>query len=97
VEDEKIQGIKSNIKEEKFPRFLIDDQGVLWYKGRIYVTNVKELKDKILREAHGSTYSIYQGGNKMYHDLRATYWWYGMKRDVTEYVVLCDTCQKSES
>jgi hypothetical protein len=30
----------------------------------------------------------------MYHDLNATYWWYGMKRDVAKYVVLCDTCQR---
>jgi hypothetical protein len=37
VEDEKIQEIKRNIKEEKSPRFLNDDQGVLWYKGRICV------------------------------------------------------------
>jgi hypothetical protein len=29
----------------------------------------------------------------MYHDLKATYWWYVMKRDVVEYVALCDTCQ----
>jgi hypothetical protein len=67
---------------------------VLWYKERICVPNVKELKDKILCEAHESTYSIHPGGNKMYHDLKATYWWYGMKRDVTEYVALCDTCQR---
>jgi hypothetical protein len=67
---------------------------VLWYKGRICVPNVKELKVKILREAHESAYSIHPGGNKMYHDLKATYWWYGMKRDVAEYVVLCDTCQQ---
>jgi hypothetical protein len=59
-----------------------DDQGVLWYKGRICVPNIKELKDTILHEAHKSSYSIYPGGNKMYHDLKATYWWYGMKRDV---------------
>jgi hypothetical protein len=30
----------------------------------------------------------------MYHDLKATYWWYGMKSDVVEYVVLCDTCYR---
>jgi hypothetical protein len=30
----------------------------------------------------------------MYHDLNITYWWYGMKRDVAEYVALCDTCQR---
>jgi hypothetical protein len=30
----------------------------------------------------------------MYHDLKATYWWYGMKRNIAEYVALCDTCQQ---
>jgi hypothetical protein len=57
VEDEKIQEIKHNIKEENSPGFLEDDQGVLWYKGRICEPNVKELKDKILYEAHESAYS----------------------------------------
>jgi hypothetical protein len=93
VEDEKIQEIKRNIKEEKSPGFSEDDERVLWYKGRICVPNVKELKDSILCEAHGSAYSIHPGGNKMYHDLNATYWWYGMKRDIAKYVALCDTCQ----
>jgi hypothetical protein len=94
LEDEKIQQIKRNIMEEKSPSFLEDDQGVLWYKGRIYVPYVKELKDKILREAHESAYSIYPGGNKMYHDLKAAYWWYDMRSDIAEYVALCDTCQR---
>jgi hypothetical protein len=66
---------------------------VLWYKGRICVPNIKELKDKILREAYESTYSIHPRGNKMYNDIKATYWWYSMKRDIAEYVALCDTCQ----
>jgi hypothetical protein len=73
---------------------LEDEEGALWYKGRICVPNLKKLKDKILREAHESAYSIHPGGNKMYHDLKATYWWYGMKRDIAEYVALCDTCQQ---
>jgi hypothetical protein len=92
-EDEKVQEIKNNIKEEKSNGFSEDDEGVLWYKGRICIPNVKELKVKILREAHESGYSIHPGGNKMYHDLKASYWWYGMKKDVAEYVALCDTCQ----
>jgi hypothetical protein len=93
VEDKKIQVIKRNIKEEKSPGFSEDEEAVLWYKGRICVPNVKELKNKILCEAHESAYSIHLGGNKMYHDLKATYWWHGMKRDVAEYVGLCNTCQ----
>jgi hypothetical protein len=30
--------------------------------------------NKILSEAHESAYSIHPGGNKMYQDLKATYW-----------------------
>jgi hypothetical protein len=93
-ENEKVQEIKRNIKEEKSPGFSEDDEGVLWYKGRICVPNVKELKAKILCEAHESAYSIHPAGNKMYHDLKATYWWYSMKSDVAEYVSLSDTCHR---
>jgi hypothetical protein len=88
LEDEKIQEIKCNTKEEKSPEFTEDDQGVLWYKGRICVPDIIELEDKILREAHDSAYSIHPGRNKMYHDLKANYWWYGIKRDVAEDVTL---------
>jgi hypothetical protein len=93
LETEKIQEIKCNIKKEKLPGFSEDDEGVLWYTGRICVPNVKELKDKVLCESYESTYSIHPKENKMYHDLKAIYWWYGMKRDIGEYVTLCDTCQ----
>jgi hypothetical protein len=51
LEDEKVQEIKRNIKEENSPSFSEDDEGVLWYKGRICVPNIMELKEKILREA----------------------------------------------
>jgi hypothetical protein len=60
LEHEKIQEIKRNIKEEKSSGFSEDEEGVLWYKLRICVPNVKELKDKILREAHESAYSIHR-------------------------------------
>jgi len=30
----------------------------------------------------------------MYQDLKEGYWWPNMKRDVAEYVALCDVCQK---
>ena len=49
---------------------------------------------QFLCEAHDSAYSIHSGSTKMYLDLKERYWWYGLKRDVAQYVGLCDTCHK---
>ena len=56
--------------------------------------DIKAIRDLILREAHDSAYSIHPGSTKMYQDLKDRYWWNGMKRDVAEYVAVCDTCQR---
>ena len=47
-----------------------------------------------MEEAHFSAYSIHPGSTKMYRDLKDTYWWNGMKRDITEFVSKCLTCQQ---
>jgi hypothetical protein len=93
LDDAKIQEIKEQIKEDKAPVFSVDDQGTLWYKKHIYIPDLKEIRESILREAHDSAYSIHLGSTKMYHDLKSRYWWYGMKRAIAEYVSLCDNCQ----
>jgi hypothetical protein len=94
LEDAKIQEIKKQIKEHKAPGFSIHDQGTFWYKKRICVPKIKEIRESILCEAHDSAYSIHPGSTKMYHDLKSRYWWYGMKRVIAEYVALCDNCQR---
>jgi hypothetical protein len=83
---------KEQIKEDKAPGFSIDDKGTLWYKNRICVLEIKEIRESILREAHDSAYSIHPGSTKMYHDLKSRYWWYG--RAIAEYVALCDKYQR---
>jgi hypothetical protein len=94
LEDAKIQEIKEQIKEEKAPRFSADEQGMLWYKKRLCILEIKEIRELILCKAHDSAYSIHLGSTKMYHDLKSKYWRYGMKRAIAEYVALCDNCQK---
>jgi hypothetical protein len=67
---------------------------MLWYKKRLCVPEIKEIRKLILRKAHDSAYSIHLGSTKMYHVLKSRYWWYGMKRAIDEYVALCDNCQR---
>ena len=46
--------------------------------------NVDELRKEIMEEVHFSAYSIHPGSTKMYHDLKDTYWWNGMKRETLQ-------------
>jgi hypothetical protein len=79
------------IQDNKTSDFSQDSQGTLWLGKQVCVPNLKHIKELYLREAHDSTYSIHPGSTKMYKDLKTRYGWYGIKRDVTEYVALCDT------
>jgi hypothetical protein len=93
LEDEKIKEIAELITIGKAPGFRLDDQGAVWFGKRICVPEIKYIREMILRETHNSAYSIHLGSTKMYLDLYK-YWWYGLKRDVAEYVAICDTCQR---
>ncbi|WVZ84395.1 hypothetical protein U9M48_031432 [Paspalum notatum var. saurae] len=82
----------SSVMDWKVPEVV--KEGTVWYKNRICVPDVGSIKKLILSEAHDTAYSIHPGSTKMYHDLKKRFWWYGMKRAVAEYVVVCDTCQR---
>ncbi|WVZ80901.1 LOW QUALITY PROTEIN: hypothetical protein U9M48_028338 [Paspalum notatum var. saurae] len=90
LNDEKIKKIKELIKLDKAPGFRVDADGTVWHWDRICVPNVKTIRELILKEAHETAYSIHPGSEKMYQDLKQKFWWYGMKREVAEYVALCD-------
>ncbi|KAD2805401.1 hypothetical protein E3N88_38778 [Mikania micrantha] len=68
--------------------------GVLYLNGRIWIPKSEELCTLICDEAHKSRYSVHPGADKMYQDLRASYWWPGMKKDIALYVGKCLTCSK---
>ena len=74
--------------------FSVKEAGNLYFQNRLCVPDDKELKKKLLFEAHNTVFTMHPGGNKMYQDLKQHYWWKGMKRDVTQYVSKCLTCQQ---
>jgi hypothetical protein len=94
--DKGVQIIKVNLnqKVEKYKCFLQDSKGILWFEDRLVVTKNRDLKKKILDEAHLSKLSMHPGSTKMYHDLKPLYWWTMMKREIAKYVTKCDTCQR---
>ncbi|XP_052486297.1 uncharacterized protein LOC128041039 [Gossypium raimondii] len=67
--------------------FGLGKDGILCFRGRVCVPNDSDMRQSIPREVHSSPYVMHPGGNKMYRDLRELYWWLGLKREVTYFVV----------
>ena len=61
---------------------------------RVYLPNNAEIRKLILQEAHDSPYSIHPRNTKMYLDLKECFWWTDMKKDIADYVVVGDVCQR---
>ncbi|GER51815.1 polyprotein [Striga asiatica] len=68
--------------------------GTFEYKGRIVVPNVEAMKKELLTEAHSTPYLAHPGSTKMYHELKRSFCWRGMKRDVADFVEKCLVCQQ---
>ena len=92
--DEKIAAIISQIGNGKETEFIENEDGVLYYKDRVCVLYDNDLRKAILEEAHSGSFSMHLGSPKMNQDLKVSYWWSVMKRDVSEFVTKCLVCQK---
>ena len=89
--DPKLKKIQESIEEGS--EFSFQD-GVLKFRNRLCVPNNRELRRKIMDQGHKSRLSIHPGQTKMYQDLKRSYWWMGMKRDIADYVSRCLECQQ---
>jgi hypothetical protein len=93
-DDERINEIRQLIIGGKCKDFHEAAEGVVWFKDRLYVPDIKSIRELILKEAHDTAYSIHPGSEKMYQDLKKRLWWYGIRREIAEYVAVCDSCQR---
>ena len=75
-------------------KFSVNKDGFLYYRDRVCVPNGSELKKLILEEAHSGSFAIHPVSRKMYQDLKTSYWWSGMKKDVSDFVTKCMVCQR---
>ena len=67
--DEKNSTIVSQNRMGKETEFLVNEDGFLYYRDRVYVPNDSELKKSILEEPHSGSFAIHLGSTKMYKDL----------------------------
>ena len=86
-QDEEIVSIRNRVQSGTGDEgWTIHVDGSLWYRVRVVVSQLTDLREEILREFHCSRFAVHLDGTKMYQDLRRQYYWSGMKRHVGDLV-----------
>lgn len=67
------------------------ENGVLKFRGKVYIPLMVELRYRIHVKAYSSLYTTHFRDIKMYQDFKRSFWWSEMKRDIGEYVAKCLT------
>jgi hypothetical protein len=96
--DQNYLKIKETLQQEnfqqKFNYYELKVDGILVYKGKVYVPNSSELKNAVLKEMHKVPYAGHRGYQKRIVAVRCQYIWPGMKKQVANYIAMCLECQK---
>jgi len=62
----------------------------------VAVPDVPSLRKDILREFHDTPWSGHLGPRKLLNQVRGTYWWDGIPKDVERYCIACDLCARNK-
>ena len=73
-DDIKLQESAQLVRNRDKTNYSIEGDGGLYYKNKLCVPNVEELKKKLMYESNNTVFTMHLGGNKMYQDLKQYYW-----------------------
>ena len=80
--------------EKRYEGYKLEEDGLLTYKGRIYIPNVVELRRVVMDEIHQAPYFGHPRYQKTIVTAKKQYFWPGMKKDMAEYNSRCMKCQQ---
>lgn len=71
--------------------------GLLFYKGKVWVPKLNSLRHELIKHFHDSRYGGHSGVYRTWARMACSFTWAGMKNNVQQYVLSCDTCQHIKS
>jgi hypothetical protein len=88
--------VKEYLEQEstrlKYDGYKLLNDGLLSYKGRLYIPNCDNLKRFIVDELHKRPYIGHHGYPKMITATKKLFYWPRMKKNIAEYLAKCSEC-----
>ena len=96
--DQQLQGILQALNSRKnVPKGYSLQNGLLLYKGMIYLGTYEALKIAVLHQVHDNPLGGHLGFLKTLHRVKRDFYWLGLRANVRKLVRECDTCQRLKS
>jgi hypothetical protein len=76
----------------KYEGYRLLNDGLLTYKGRLYIPNCDDLKRFMMDEIHKIPYNGHPGYQKMITTTRKLFYCLGLKKDIADYLAKCLEC-----
>jgi len=76
---------------------LSPDKKILLRQGKIYIPDHKDLHLEVLQNHHNHPLPGHQGIKKTVQLIMRSYFWPGLRRDVTRYIRTCHTCIQAKT
>jgi hypothetical protein len=87
--------IKFDGDQEQHRHFSVQ-QGLLYFKGRLFIPLEKELRTNIIREHHSSPVGGHSGTTGTLARITASFAWPNLAKDVQTFIRECLTCQQNK-
>jgi hypothetical protein len=73
-----------------------ESEGLLMFHGKIYVSNDRDLRCRIVEQHHNTRIAGHTGRFKTFELVSRNYWWPQMSRYIGIYVKHCDLCNRTK-
>ncbi|VFQ68537.1 unnamed protein product [Cuscuta campestris] len=92
-----LQRLHAECEAGRAPSHISVQEGLLYYKRRLYVSPGSPLRDRILTEFHSTPLAGHQGVERTFRRIAAVFYWPGLRREVRRFVASCENRMRAQA
>lgn len=87
----------SERRQKRSKEWAFDSERLLRHRNRLYIPEDNAIREELISRCHDDSLSGLRGAAKTHELLARKYHWNESLKEVTEYVKICDICQRTMS